>query len=361
MQSSDANHVEVQTVTEEEVRPITAEEFEKLPPSLFAFFSRVTDPVCQYLEQNCDPFATEVFQDIGDGDASSDGDRMKSLKEFTLKSENLPPNFIGSCLAWSKAGSQIAVGYSYPTHDAWCSHKAPVASWNIIRRKQNFHENHPTAEIFLPSCVCCIEFHPMDSSILAVGLYTGEVALVDLFSVEKGSVSTDGGLNEGTGASKLEDDWTKQQKQDPSSFVSDFGYTCYSAGHSAPVVAVKWVRLSSSQYSDVLQSTSGSSKVSAELTGVSSHCCLLTASKDGFINLWSTNKANNRLKLEKRFIVWADNLPDEVKIGNRNVNGMKEVGVTGLSLCKDDPFAFVFSTFGSFLFQGNLLSEVEAC
>lgn len=263
-------------------------------------------------------------------------------------------------MAWSKAGSRIAAGYSFPSHETWCTHKAPVTSWNF-HRMQNFQENIPTAEIFLPSCICCMEFHPMDSSTIAVGLYTGEVALVDLFSIEKGSVAGYTSNNAANTTDEKFDDWT--EKPDPTSIVSDFGYTSYSSGHSSPVVAVKWIRLTSSQYSDILQSGRGSKgRKQMDTTVVaSSRCCLLTSSKDGFICLWSTNKTNNRLKLEKRFIVWADSLPEEVKIGNRNVNGMKEIGVTGLSCCKDDPFAFVFSTFGSYLFQGNLLSEAEAC
>ncbi|CAL8143814.1 unnamed protein product [Orchesella dallaii] len=347
VQSAAAKESEAQTITEEE-RPISAEEFEKFPPSLFAFFSRVTEPVCQYLEQNCDPFTAEVFQDIGDADSVSE--LVETVKEYTLRSEKVPEDFIGSCLSWSKAGSQIAIGYSYANHEVWCSHKAPVSSWNILRT-QNFHENIPTAEIFLPSCICSMEFHPTDSSILAVGLYSGEVALVDLYSIEKGSVSGFTVKNEDTF-----DEWA--QKNDPSSFVADFGYTSYSSGHTLPVVSVKWIRLSSTQFSDLIRSGGGrDGRIDNVAT---SHCCLLTASKDGFISLWSTNKASNRLKLEKRFIVWADNLPEEVKIGNRNVSGMQEVGVTSMSCCKDDPYAMIFSTFGSYLFQGNLLSEVEA-
>lgn len=68
-------------------RPFSAEEFEKLPPSLFAFFSRVTDPICNYLEQNFDPLAAEVFQDTGEADSVSE--RSESTKEYSLRSEKV--------------------------------------------------------------------------------------------------------------------------------------------------------------------------------------------------------------------------------------------------------------------------------
>lgn len=347
----------MQTETEEP-RPFSAEEFEKLPPSLFAFFSRVTEPICQYLQQNMDPFGEEVFQDIGDGDSAVE--QIESVKEYVLKSEKVPEGFVGSCVTWNKAGSQIAVGYSYPMHESWCSHKSPLCSWNI-RRTQTFQEHIPTAELFLSSCICCMEFHPMDSTILAVGLYTGEVVLVDLFSIEKGSLA-----EADTFASKKEneglDDWSRS-KGNATDFVSDFGYTSYSAGHNCQVVAVKWIRLTASQYSNILESAQSKDKQALDdfLQPSSSHCCLLSASRDGFICLWSTNRTNNRLRLIKKFILWADNISEEVKIGNRNVNGMKEIGITQLSCCKDDPFAFIFSTFGSYIFLGNVLSEIESC
>jgi WD40 repeat protein len=63
--------------------------------------------------------------------------------------------------------------------------------------------------------------------------------------------------------------------------------------------------------------------------------------------------------LEKQFIVSSENLSEEINVGNRYKLGMKELGLTSLSSCGEDPTTFVFSTHGSFIFQGFLLNDVQ--
>ena len=61
------------------------------PPSLFAFFAKVTDEVCEILAENEDPFLNEVFADY-----HRENEEVKTLeaevtKLFELKDENVPP------------------------------------------------------------------------------------------------------------------------------------------------------------------------------------------------------------------------------------------------------------------------------
>jgi hypothetical protein len=57
------------------------------PPSLYAFFAKVTENMCKSLQENLDPFAVEVFKDCGDEDSVP---QKKAVKEFTFKSFSVP-------------------------------------------------------------------------------------------------------------------------------------------------------------------------------------------------------------------------------------------------------------------------------
>lgn len=235
------------------------------------------------------------------------------------------------------------MGYSARSHTGWCCHRVPVSAWNLLR-SQNFNENVPHAQVYLSSCITFLEFHPINPSVIAAGLYSGEIAIVDLYSSETAFMKRDQDEetnNDGYAAGK--------EKVDPNK-LGDLGYVVDGSGHTQKVTAVHWIRLTSSQISGIVTKNKNPSPY-----------CLISSGKDGFICLWSTNTSNTRLILEKKFIAWAESVPEEIRLGNRTHLRMKEIGIVGLSGCKDDSFAFVFTSYGGFVFQGNLEGDIEAC
>lgn len=60
---------------------------EPYPPSLYAFFARTTDPMCKYLEENQDPFAFEVFKEVGEDEEEALA--AEAVKEFTLRNKDV--------------------------------------------------------------------------------------------------------------------------------------------------------------------------------------------------------------------------------------------------------------------------------
>lgn len=237
------------------------------------------------------------------------------------------------------------MGYAALTHNAWCSHRVPVSSWNLRRVPQNSKQNEPHSEVFLPSCCTCMEFHPFYPSVLAVGLYSGSVAIVDF------SVSLDV-LNQG------EDDYETSNDIRGRSFggvkggeqMNRLGYFSTRPEHSLSISSMHWMKLTPSQSAQLIVKNKTSSQY-----------CLITGGKDGYICLWSTNSSNTRIFLEKKFIVWADNISSDAPLSLKTRCNLKQLGILGLSTCKDDPFACLLVTFGGFIFQGNLDSNIEAC
>ena len=86
---------------------------------------------------------------------------------------------------------------------------------------------------------------------------------------------------------------------------------------------------------------------------------ILTAGKDGLIGLWSVNKTYNRLYLEKRIVILPRNLPEEIDHKTQLIVSMKEIGVTALAPCRQDPTTFAVGTFGCYLFQCDVSSQDE--
>jgi WD40 repeat protein len=197
-------------------------------------------------------------------------------------------------------------------------------------------------QIFLPSCASSMEFHPVNPSVISVGLHSGEIALVDIFTSE---------TNVAKEEPQQDETIDLLGRGNRSEFkMSDLGYFIDGSGHVNEVTGLKWLQLSQAQLNELVSKNKNPST-----------CCLLTSSKDGYICLWSANTSNTRLTLEKKFIAWSDYLSDDIRIGNKTHLNMKEIGILGLSCCKDDPFSFICMTYGGFVFQGNLEGEVEAC
>ncbi|OXA58668.1 WD repeat-containing protein 34 [Folsomia candida] len=317
------------------------------PPSLFAFFTKVTDDMCRALEENLDPFSVEVFKDSDDLDVFASAARAS--KEFILRSSSVSSEMFGaSCVAWNKIGTQIAVAYCAHAHTDWCFHRAPISSWNL-RRMLNTKNNPAHVEIFLPTCVTSMEFHPFHPSVLAVGTYSGCLAILDFSLVGDQQQPTDAKMA-GKGTEKLPFYPNNQGSHfGGGEQINDLGYFMTRPEHGLSVTSIQWVKLNSSQSRDLLSRNENPSQF-----------CIITAGKEGHICFWSTNTSNTRVFLERKFIVWADNISADVPLSLSSRCVLKQMGLVGLGACKDDPYTCVLSTAGGFIFQANLGSNIEA-
>lgn len=251
--------------------------------------------------------------------------------------------FRASCLAWNRTGTQIAVGYLAPSHTTWCSHNVPISAWNL-RKISGTHEETAHAEIFLPSCVQAMEYHPVHPSVLAVATFSGALAILD-FSI----VTSRGPVGDGGGGNKPA--FYTGHNFGGGESAYDRGYFMTRPEHGLHVTSVHWIKLGAHNRG-ILTNKKNENP---------SNFCIVTAGKEGHICLWSTNTSNTRVFLEKRFIIWADNISADVPLGVGIRSGVKQLGIVGLGKCRDDPFTCVLATMGGFIFQANLDSDVEAC
>ena len=106
-------------------------------------------------------------------------------KTYTLKMQ-LPFQCTG--VSFNASGNTIAVSYGND-HQGFCDHRAGFSVWNLVRRTFDPNVAEQTFEtpvffhLFLFSMKCCVSsvcFHPVMPSIIAVGLYTGEIRVYDL-------------------------------------------------------------------------------------------------------------------------------------------------------------------------------------
>ncbi|MEE6525632.1 hypothetical protein FKM82_025762 [Ascaphus truei] len=80
-------------------------------------------------------------------------------------------------VTWNSTGSVIACSYGRLGDGDWSTEKSYVCTWNLDRRGLN--PNHPDTVLDVPSSVMCLAFHPSQPSLIAGGLFNGEVLAWD--------------------------------------------------------------------------------------------------------------------------------------------------------------------------------------
>jgi WD40 repeat protein len=94
---------------------------------------------------------------------------------YTLSSENVPEGFESSCIGWNSTGTTIASSFARTDHSSWCSHKGIICAWSLSFR--DFKPEKPSFVAETSSCVLCIAFHPKIPSIVAGGMFNGEIVI----------------------------------------------------------------------------------------------------------------------------------------------------------------------------------------
>mmetsp|Transcript_31097 Transcript_31097/g.50101 ORF Transcript_31097/g.50101 Transcript_31097/m.50101 type:complete len:691 (+) Transcript_31097:367-2439(+) len=102
-----------------------------------------------------------------------------------------------SDVEWSCNGSVLAASFGERHHVGWCEHDSFVACWSIMSRRLN--SKKPDMKLPVPCCVGCLAFHPTQPTILAAGLFSGEIRVWNISG-------SDGGGGGGVESSEQEDD-----------------------------------------------------------------------------------------------------------------------------------------------------------
>lgn len=147
---------------------------------LAAFLSKVSPTIDRFL--NASSISSHALS-IMSLDTDPPGCKLvHTLKQHSAASQSMSQSFnqahsLTSC-GFNSSGSLVACGYGSTEHSEWCTHRGSIASWNLLRRQLN--PNAPDRVIEMPACVSCVSFHPSKPSLIAVGLYNGEIRVEDL-------------------------------------------------------------------------------------------------------------------------------------------------------------------------------------
>lgn len=134
-----------------------------------------------------------------------------------------------SQMQWSCNGALIFIATGHCNHSAWCSHSASLICWNLWRPLIQ----RPDSVMSLPSCATALAPHPEYPTVVAVGLFSGEVHLYDM------ATGASGMLNSSTALLR--------------SSIDDFA-------HREPISGLQWIRLRGERHFH-LQSSGADGKI----------------------------------------------------------------------------------------------------
>ncbi|XP_051893128.1 WD repeat-containing protein 34 [Pristis pectinata] len=201
-------------------------------------------------------------------------------------------------VSWNVTGSVIACSYGRLQDGDWSTEKSYVCTWNLDRRGLN--PNRPNVVIYVSSAVMCLAFHPTEPSLIAGGLYNGEVLV-----------------------------WNSSKTDDP--LIARSGMS--EDTHREPVYQVQWN-----------QSLSHSNRIH-----------ILSASTDGKILIWGMD-SKGQLILQDGFALIVQQMPRNVKL---KVRGSTSFGVTALSFSHLDKTVFIAGVEGGYVLKCS--TEVLTC
>ncbi|KAG8447984.1 hypothetical protein GDO86_015184 [Hymenochirus boettgeri] len=141
-------------------------------PDLGQFLKRVEGVVIKELEKNLKSHAFDGF----DVNWEEQNELVTCLHSLQYP-EALELQLQVTSVSWNSTGSVVACSYGRLGDGDWSTEKSYVCTWNLDRR--GFLPNHPDTVIDVQSSVMCLAFHPLQPSLIAGGLYNGEVLLWD--------------------------------------------------------------------------------------------------------------------------------------------------------------------------------------
>ncbi|XP_032563872.1 WD repeat-containing protein 34 [Chiroxiphia lanceolata] len=144
---------------------------------LLSFLQRVEDAVIKELNKNWESRAFDGFE-VTWTDQNETVLCLHTLSYPEARDKNLQV----SSVSWNATGSVIACSYGRLDDGDWSTEKSYVCTWNLDRRGLN--PQHPDLVMDVPSSVMCLAFHPSQPSLIAGGLFSGELVVWDTSRTE---------------------------------------------------------------------------------------------------------------------------------------------------------------------------------
>ncbi|XP_039620265.1 WD repeat-containing protein 34 isoform X1 [Polypterus senegalus] len=264
-------------------------------PGLREFLQRVSGMVIKELKQNAKSHAFDGFE-VNWVEQNQTVSFLHSLHYPEAQERGLQVTYV----CWNSTGSVIASAYGRLEDGDWSTEKAYVCTWNLDRRGLN--SQRPDLVIDVPSSVLCLAFHPTQPSLIAGGLYSGEVLV-----------------------------WDTSRSPDP--VLARTGMLDLS--HREPVYQVRW--LPGTKRGDAFR--------------------VLSASADGKILVWQV-EANGRLGVHSGYALIAQQIPRSTTVGKGR--GDTPVGVTALALSFWDSDVFLVGAEGGLVLKCSFSAHTPA-
>ncbi|KAF4789131.1 WD repeat-containing protein 34 [Turdus rufiventris] len=144
---------------------------------LLSFLQRVEDAVIKELNKNWKSHAFDGFE-VNWTDQDETVLCLHTLSYPEAQEQNLQVTSV----SWNATGSVIACSYGRLDDGDWSTEKSYVCTWNLDRRGLN--PQHPDLVVDVPSSVMCLAFHPSQPSLIAGGLFSGELVVWDTSKTE---------------------------------------------------------------------------------------------------------------------------------------------------------------------------------
>ncbi|KAJ7988221.1 hypothetical protein DPEC_G00321350 [Dallia pectoralis] len=272
-------------------------ESELLPelPRLRDFLHRVEDMIVKELVKNAKSHAFDGF-DVNWEDQNETVSCMHRLQHVVAQEKGLHVTSI----SWSCTGSVIACAFGRVDDGDWSTEKSCVCTWNLDRRGLN--PKRPDTVIDVARPVMSLSFHPTSPSLIAGGLYSGEVVV-----------------------------WDTSRAQEP--VLAQTGLSTDT--HREPVYQVAWVP--GPRRGDML---------------------VLSAGSGGRVLLWTVVSDEGSLLLSSGYALVRQQVPHNSSLGKGR--GSSNVGVTSLALSPWDSDTFLVGSEGGMVLKCSFSTEVLA-
>nr|XP_006640840.1 PREDICTED: WD repeat-containing protein 34 [Lepisosteus oculatus] len=267
---------------------------EQEAPGLGEFLLRVEGTVVKELAKNAKSHAFSGFE-VNWEDRTQTVTRLHCLQYTEAQDRRLHVTSV----SWSSTGSVIACAYGRVDDGDWSTEQSFVCTWNLDRRGLN--PKRPDLVIDVPAPVMCLAFHPSQPSLIAGGLYSGQVVV-----------------------------WDTSRTQDPV-----FAQTGMSAdAHREPVYQVCWVPGPRRGEQAVLSAGSGGRALRWRVDG------------------------EGRLALSAGYALAAQQIPRSGALSKARGSGA--VGVTSLALSPWDSDVFLLGSEGGLVLKCSFSAQAAA-
>uniref|UniRef100_A0A8D0F0B3 Dynein 2 intermediate chain 2 n=1 Tax=Strix occidentalis caurina TaxID=311401 RepID=A0A8D0F0B3_STROC len=264
--------------------------------SLLSFLQRVEDAVIKELNKNWKSRAFDGFE-VNWTDQNETVLCLHTLSYPEAQDQNLQVTSV----SWNATGSVVACSYGRLEGGDWSTEKSYVCTWNLDRRGLN--PQRPDLVVDVPSSVMGLAFHPSQPSLIAGGLFSGELVV-----------------------------WDTSRTEDP--VIWRTGLT--GDTHTDPVYQVTWLPDAKHR----------------------NRSRLLSVSTDGKILVWREEQ-DGRLALAEGFAMVAQQIPRSTRL-KKFPWGEAAVGVTSLSFSHFDPREFIVGVEGGYSLKCSTAAATPA-